>query len=275
MLVIAVSRRKPLPRCAPALPGAKRIATDHRVWFSSTALFKDTYIFRYLYVIVTMLGFLAVAGGLGALMVGLRIWEGGSKVGKAAESTADHARRALDSISNDVNEMKTIGGKAAESISNDVNEMKTICIFATKFVALLVCLLAALVCEKIASENSNRRRESNRSVSVTLEEPILQFLYWTFMLMAPVLALHLVWETCQITWPRKILDDNTDDNTMITPSAPRGDLEVHNANHLLDLWSSILRPVPEPCFNWSIHRRNNAAKLTIVHSVHSQRGRVV
>ena len=76
--------------------------------------------------------------------------------------------------------------------------------FATKCVALLACLSAALVCKKIASENSNRRWGRNRSVSVTLEELIIQFLYWTFMLTVLILAVHLVGETCQIAWPRNI-----------------------------------------------------------------------
>ena len=148
-------------------------------------------------------------------MAGFGMFKGGSKVGEAAESIADHAGRALDSISNDVKELKTyfireFGPNVTatlvrfQQVLGRADELIITWTFATKCVALLACLSAALVCKKIASENSNRRWGRNRSVSVPLEELILQFLYWTFMLTVLVLAVHLVGETCQIAWPRNI-----------------------------------------------------------------------
>ena len=185
---------------------------------SAAAQFKDNLvprIFRFLK--VTVLGLLSagLVVVLGVVMAGFGILKGGYKVGEAAESTADHAGRALDAISNDVNELKTnfireIGLNVTatlvrfQEVLGRADELIITWTFATKFVALLAWLSAVLVCKKIASENSNTRRGRNRLVLVTLEELILQFLYWTFMLMVLVLAVHLVGETCQIAWPRNI-----------------------------------------------------------------------
>ena len=97
---------------------------------------------------VTMFGLLS---GLGVVMAGFGMFKGGSKVGEAAESSADHVGRALDSISNDVKELKTyfireFGPNVTatlvrfQQVLGRADELIITWTFATKCVALLASL---------------------------------------------------------------------------------------------------------------------------------------
>ena len=71
---------------------------------------------------VTMFGLLS---GLGVVMAGFGMFKGGSKVGEAAESSADHVGRALDSISNDVKELKTFYQRVRTECNCNTGEIPT------------------------------------------------------------------------------------------------------------------------------------------------------
>ena len=104
-----------------------------------------------------------VLAGLGAIIGGVGIFRGSSKVGKAAESTADHTGRALESITNDVKELKTyivkeIGPQINETllrfqqVLDRFEELVITGTVATKILALTLLLCAVLICKYIASE---------------------------------------------------------------------------------------------------------------------------
>ena len=169
-----------------------------------------------------MLG--AIGLGIGAVVAGAGIFKGSSKIGKAAESVAGQTDRALQSISKDLNELKTylvkeIGPNVNETLlrfQQLLDEFKDLAIkaeelivtgtFATKILALTLLLSAVLICKYIASEieRANARSaafQRRRSVAYKLETMIVFFLYCICLSIALVLAIHLLTEISHITWP--------------------------------------------------------------------------
>ncbi len=159
-----------------------------------------------------------VLAGLGAIIGGVGIFRGSSKVGKAAESTADHTGRALESITNDVKELKTyivkeIGPQINETllrfqqVLDRFEELVITGTVATKILALTLLLCAILICKYIASEIErdcvrSKGFQRRRSVALKPEQIIVCLLYYICLFMAIVMAFHLVTEVTQMTWPK-------------------------------------------------------------------------
>lgn len=165
-----------------------------------------------------------IVGAIGTIVAGVGIYRGSSKIGKAAESTADHTGRALQSISNDLKELKTyLVQEIGPNVSNTllrfqrllhqlnvlairVEEFVVTGTFATKILALTLLLSAALICKYIASEIERGDARSSafqtrRSVTFKLETIIVYFLYYICLSLASVLAIHLLTDISQISWP--------------------------------------------------------------------------
>ena len=110
-----------------------------------------------------------VLAGLGAIIGGVGIFRGSSKVGKAAESTADHTGRALESITNDVKELKTyivkeIGPQINETllrfqqVLDRFEELVITGTVATKILALTLLLCAVFSIDMQIHCIRNRKR---------------------------------------------------------------------------------------------------------------------
>lgn len=171
-----------------------------------------------------VLGILAV--GIGAVVAGVGIFRGSSKLGKAAESTADHIGNALESIAGDLTDLKTyvikeMGPTITETLlqlqqllgqfkvlATRAEELIITGTFAIKILAVTLLLSCALICKYIASETERgyvrlAAFHRRRSIALKTEKIVLCLLYYLFLCMAIVIALHLVEDVSQFTWPKQ------------------------------------------------------------------------
>ena len=169
----------------------------------------------------------AIAGGV---LGGLGIFKGGSGAGRAAKSMAASTAETMASLRNDVKEIKEHLIKEVwprlnetlDDVQEVLRETQTFIVtgtFTVKVLALLFIVLAAyfigkqrtaLKWQKTAySRSPTRVGGSTADIAGALEGIFLQFLYWSCLLMAIVLVLHLIQEVFDVAhvssiWPENI-----------------------------------------------------------------------
>ena len=170
-------------------------------------------------------------GAIGGILGGLGLFKGGSGVGRAAKSLAADTGRTMAALREDVREIKDhLLREAWPQVNRTLAEVQALVketqtfvstgTFTVKILALLLLVCVLYLLKKQITSIEWRRNTywlsparalggSTGTLVLAVEEIFFKFVFWTCLLMAVVLVLHLVQQLFAIAnvgnlWPKNV-----------------------------------------------------------------------
>lgn len=160
---------------------------------------------------------LGLVAALGVGLAGWGIYKGSTDAGRAAKRAGQGAEDTLRTLSKEMTQMRVFLTQTAwpevnktmihfRRVLDRADVFLVTSTFAVKVLALLFALCAAYVTHKLISGRTYTPRWQRRRNSLTaaIENTILQTVYCLCLVLAVVLALQLVRDLFDVSWPRSI-----------------------------------------------------------------------